>query len=135
MQRLTDSLGLRPYVVWGGWRDDSARVMHLLSVVVQASSTFPEGLSLVLLEAMTYGRPVVATSLPTTREAIIDGETGLLAEPGNPQALADAILKCLQNPSLAERLGVQARRHVAQRFSRAAHAEQMMRIYDEVLVP
>ena len=133
MRKLAHQLGLQSCVVWGGWRSDTARVLHLLSVVVQASSTFPEGLSRVLLEAMTYGRPVVATGLPTTREAVLDGDTGLLAEPGNPQSLADAILRVLRDPALADRLGRQGRAHVAERFSVAAHAGQVMGLYDELL--
>ncbi|MBI4341887.1 MAG: glycosyltransferase [Candidatus Omnitrophica bacterium] len=133
MRRLADALGLTPCVAWGGWRNDTARILHLLSVVVQASSTFPEGLSRVLLEAMAYGRPVVATSLPTTCEAVVDGQTGLLARPGDPQALAEAIVAILKDRALAERLGGQGRARVAERFSVAAHAAQVMRLYDNVL--
>lgn len=133
MRKLSDNLGLQSAVTWGGWRNDTGRILHLLSVVVQASSTFPEGLSRVLLEAMTYGRPVVATSLPTTREAVVDGETGLLAKPGDPAALAEAIIRILKDPALAERLGAAGRARVAEQFSIAAHADQVMTMYDELL--
>ena len=133
MRRLAEELGAQSVVVWGGWRNDTARIFALASVVVQASSTFPEGLSRVLLEAMAHGRPVVATSLPTTCEAIEHGETGLLAPPGDAHALAEAILTILNDRTLAERLGRQGCARVAQRFSPAAHAAAIMRMYDTVL--
>ncbi len=63
-----------------------------------------EGFGIVLLEAMAAGIPVVATNVDGIREVVIDGESGILIPPKNPEAIADAVLKLIENPRLAEKL-------------------------------
>jgi glycosyltransferase involved in cell wall biosynthesis len=133
MQELAKQLKLQQRLLWAGWQRDTAAILDLLDIVVQASSTFPEGLSRVLLEAMAHGRPVVATSLPSTQEIITHGETGLLVEPGNSQALAEGILTLLRQPELAARYARRGREHVAAHFSLTEHARRITTLYDEVL--
>ena len=86
--------------VWEALR--RADAMALASV--QLESGFMDGIPNVLVEALATGRPVVASSLPGIRELIIDDETGLLAEPGDPRSLADAITRLVDEPELAPRL-------------------------------
>ena len=78
-----------------------------------------DGLPNVILEAMAHGLAVVTTTLRGVREAVIDGECGLLADPGNEHALAAALDEVLVDPDLRERLGERARRRVRERFDRA----------------
>lgn len=70
-----------------------------------------EGIPVALVEAMSYGIPVIATSTGGIPELIQPG-TGLLVPPADPTALADAILRILQDESLAEEIGRGARRHI-----------------------
>jgi glycosyltransferase involved in cell wall biosynthesis len=71
-----------------------------------------DGLPNVVLEAMASGRPVVASDIGAVSSAIIDGRTGVLVPPGDPDALADALDLVLARPDLRERLGREARAHV-----------------------
>jgi glycosyltransferase involved in cell wall biosynthesis len=66
-----------------------------------------EGLGVVLVEALMHQRPVVASSVGGIVDVIKDGETGLLVPEKNPQAIADAILRLINDPSLSRRLGRQ----------------------------
>lgn len=68
-----------------------------------------EGLGLSIMEAQAACLPVVASSVGGIVALIEDGETGLLVEPESSDALADAVVRLFQNPSLAKRLGMQAR--------------------------
>ncbi len=70
--------------------------------------------------AYTFGRPVVATAIGDLPEAVQDGVTGLLVEPGNSAELASALLKLLADPQLAARLGTAGERSVAEAWSTAA---------------
>jgi glycosyltransferase involved in cell wall biosynthesis len=79
----------------------------------------PGGISS-LLEAMAMGRPVVASETNTSRELMIDGETGLLVPPRDPAALRAALQTLLQDAALAARLGAAARRRIEQRYGMAA---------------
>jgi glycosyltransferase involved in cell wall biosynthesis len=77
-----------------------------------------DGLPNVVLEAMAYGLPVVATTLAGVREAVIDGECGLLVDPGNAQDLAAALERVLVDPALRARLGDRGNARVRERFVR-----------------
>jgi glycogen synthase len=75
-----------------------------------------EGLPLVCLEAMASGRAVVATAVDGTPDAVVDGETGLLVPPDDPQALARAIDAVLWKPGWADDLGAHGTAVVRERF-------------------
>ncbi len=76
-----------------------------------------EGLGVVLLEALNYARPVVASNVGGIPDIIKDGRTGLLCPQKDPEALAAAIVKLLSDPELGERLGRQGRAFVGKEFS------------------
>jgi glycosyltransferase involved in cell wall biosynthesis len=85
-----------------------------LDVYVQASRS--EGLSMALLEAMRAGKAIVATAVGATRDAVTDGETGMLVAPNRPGDLLAAVLALKRDAELAERLGANARRRFEREF-------------------
>lgn len=64
-----------------------------------------EGFGIVYLEAAAYGKPVVAGAVGGALDAVQDGRTGLLVDPTDPRAVADALIRLLEDPALAARLG------------------------------
>jgi hypothetical protein len=66
---------------------------------------------------MSWGKPVVGCKVGGVPEVIRDGEVGFLVEPGNPQELAQAIIKILKNPQLRFEMGINAKKYVWERFS------------------
>jgi glycosyltransferase involved in cell wall biosynthesis len=76
-----------------------------------------EGLGVVLLEALNYARPVVASKVGGIPDIIKDGQTGLLCPERNSDALADTLLTLLTNPDLGEKLGRQGHAFLRQEFS------------------
>ena len=112
---LAERLGLSDRVVFAGLRTDVPQL--LASATVSVMPSLNEALSNVLLESMASGVPVVATRVGGTPEAIQDGVNGLLVEPGDPAALANAICHLLAQPELARRLGFAARESINERFS------------------
>lgn len=133
VRRDADSLGLNGALIWAGWQSDMRMVYGAADLIVQASSTFPEGLSRVVLEAMAWGRPVVATDIVGNREAVRHQQTGLLVPPGDAQSLAEAILTLLRNPNVARMYGEHGKQRVTEQFSLQAHAERITQLYEEVL--
>jgi glycosyltransferase involved in cell wall biosynthesis len=80
-----------------------------------ATEHYPTAISpLKLFEYMAAGLPIVATDLPALREVLHDGENALLAAPGNPEALANALSVVLEDAGVARALGDRARRAAAQ---------------------
>jgi len=92
-----------------------------------------EGLPISVLEAMAARRPVVATAIGGTDEAVTHEVTGLLVPPRDAPALASAIRRLRADPALAHRLAVAGRERVEREFSSEAMARNVMRVYDEVL--
>jgi len=97
-----------------------------LDLYVHASRS--EGLSIAILEAMSYGLPIVATGVGGTPEAIEDGISGILV-PSEPRALAEAILKLAKAPEARCALGRAARERVRERFSLARMVEGYASLY------
>jgi glycosyltransferase involved in cell wall biosynthesis len=87
-----------------------------------------EGMPLSILEAMGAGLPVIATAVDGTPEVVIDGETGLLVPPADPEALAQAVNRLLDDRQLAARMG-QAGRARADSFSESALLDRVGEVY------
>lgn len=113
LELLREQLGLSSWVVFAGSRRDIPRVLHALDAFVLPS--LYEGFGIAILEAMAAGKPVIATTVGGIPEFVLPGETGLLVEPENVEALADAIDRLLKHPQQAQTMGdrgrVQARDH------------------------
>jgi glycosyltransferase involved in cell wall biosynthesis len=90
--------------------DAYARSSVVVVPSIPAASGDQDGLPTVLLEAMGAGRTVVASDLPGINEAVTDGETGLLVQPNDPDALASALGAALGDGALRGRLGAAAQR-------------------------
>jgi glycosyltransferase involved in cell wall biosynthesis len=86
-----------------GERKDVKEILKVMDIFVLAS--LYEGFPVVVLEAMAAGLPIVASSVGGLMEAVVDGETGFLVEPGNPSILADRIKELLLKDSMRKKFG------------------------------
>jgi glycosyltransferase involved in cell wall biosynthesis len=123
------ALGLDRGVVFAGFRTDLDRLMPAFDVFCLSSHM--EGLGTSLLDAMAFGRPVVATAAGGIPEAVADGQTGLLVPPRDPRALADALQAVLTNEDRARTLGEAGRARFLARFSAAHMVEETLSTYAE----
>lgn len=92
-----------------------------------------EGLGVVLIEAIAVGLPIVASNVGGIPDVVSDGETGLLVEPKNPEALAQAIQKIGANEVLAQKLIVGARQHAREFFSWEMITRRTLEVYERVV--
>lgn len=113
-----------------GHREDVPRLMAAADIVVLPSAY--EGLPNLVLEAMRFRKPVVATAAPGTTEVVVDGETGVLVPVGSPQLLARAVRDLVRDPARARRLGEAGRRRVDLDFSARAMIDQFASLYEEL---
>jgi len=130
LEALARDLGVQDRVRFLGRVSDAERLewYRRADVFVLPSVTRQEAFGMVQVEAMLCGRPVVSTDLPTGVPWVNrDGESGLVVPPGDPEALAAAILRLCQDPALRAKLGQGALTRAREHFG----AERMCRSFDE----
>ena len=111
----------------------AASVLVLPAIVDARGDT--EGLGVVLLEAMSYGVPVIGSDLGGITDIVVDGQTGLLVPPQDSAALAAALERLATDRDLAKRLGEAGAGHVRRHFSWPAIIAQWEECYLAVLDP
>lgn len=92
-----------------------------------------EGLPRAVLEAMYLGKPVIATRVAGTAEEIVNGESGLLVPPSDPQELADAIRRLLQDPDLRADMGRNAAARARSQFGKERMRRATAAIFRELI--
>jgi len=131
LERLRQRYGLQDVLHILPPERDLAGVYRSIDVLV--SSSVAEGFSNVILEAMSYGIPIVATDVGGNREAVAPRKTGYLVPPREPQAMAAAVLYLLQDPDRRWRMGQRAVRRVREHFSVEAMVRRYEALYEELL--
>jgi colanic acid/amylovoran biosynthesis glycosyltransferase len=123
-------LGTQPTSVVRDWMARAA-VFCVPSVV--AASGDAEGFGIVFIEAQAMGLPVVSTLSGGIPEAVKHGETGLLVTERDPRALAEAILRLMQDDELWQRYSLAGRRHVVEHFNLAQQTGRLEDVFDRLL--
>jgi glycosyltransferase involved in cell wall biosynthesis len=123
---------LENHVILTGERRDVPACLDAMDVAIH-SSTNPEPFGRVLIEAMALGRPLIAPREGGPLEIVVDGETGILIPPRDPDALAEAIDRLIADPELRRRMGEAARARVDAVFDIRHHVETVQGIFDEML--
>jgi glycosyltransferase involved in cell wall biosynthesis len=123
LEALAAQRGLADRVRWPGWIADQAAFFAGLDLFCVPSREEPFGI--VVLEGMAYARAVVATAAAGPREIVSDGADGLLVPPSDPPALAGALARLLDDPSLRARLARAGRATALRRYDLPIVARQI----------
>lgn len=138
LQEQAERLGLGARVVFHGFvtkEELQARMegcdCFVLPAVVDAKGD-TEGLGVVLLEAMSYGKPTIASAAGGITDIVRDGRNGFLVPPGDAPALANAITRMMDDPEAARRMGVHGRDDVRADFSWDVIVGRLAEVYERV---
>jgi glycosyltransferase involved in cell wall biosynthesis len=129
------ALGLGGRVRLTGWIDEAEARRRLAAADLLVLPSRNEGLPMAILEAMSHGIPVVATPVGAIGDAVRDGENGLLVAPGDPEALATALVRLVGSAALRRALGIRGRDRFLADFSLEAHVARLRGIYAGVAAP
>ena len=130
LEKRVKKLGVDRRVFFCGFRSDVKDFLDISNAFVLSSLW--EGGPLVLLEAMAAGLPVVSTCVGDASGMVKEGETGLLVEPGDPEPLADAMLRIQAMGLEARQWGQEGRRRVKERYDFKRVQKEMENYYREV---
>lgn len=127
---LAQQFGIADRVIFTGWQDEVAIVLAAADIIVLPSHK-PEPFGRVIIEAMAAKRPVVASRIGGISEIICDGQTGLLAPPGDAAALAGQIQRLASDTALYNSIVTQAWEAV-QQFSHERHVQAIIKVYQSL---
>lgn len=129
---LADELRLGDRLRLLGFRTDVEDVLAAADLAVHAAAGH-EGLTGALREAAAMGLPIVSTAVAGNPELVEDGATGLLVPPRSPAAISSAVIRLLDDPSLAQRLGRAARERALADMHPRGRADRVEGIYRQLL--
>jgi len=134
LEQQAKALGIQRRTEFLGWVVPAQvpALMNDASVVVMPSR-WQEAFGLVAVQAAQMARPIVATRVGGLREAVRDGESGLLVEPEDPAALARAVTVLLEDRSLALRMGTAARERALAEFGIERYADDYDQLYHHLI--
>ena len=130
LKQLAKSLSISDICMFVGERFDVPEFLAAFDVFVLSSIL--EGLPRVVIEAMAMARPIVATDIDGVREQLRNNHTGLLVPPADPKALAEAILRMLEDKERAESFGRRARKAAEQLFDLKHTLNSVETLYEKV---
>jgi glycosyltransferase involved in cell wall biosynthesis len=128
-----------PNVKFYGWLSGAETRRHLRSAFalcvpsIVAAGGDAEGLPSVVVEAMSEGVPVIASASAGVAEAVENGETGLLVEPGQPEAIARAVQRLVSQPALRDKLSKAAQRACTERFNAAVQSRRLETLFLDII--
>jgi glycosyltransferase involved in cell wall biosynthesis len=124
--------GLEQRILMAGYRQDVPNYLNAFDIIVHAS-TNPEPFGLVVLEAMAFKKPLVASRAGGVREIVVEGKSGMLFEPGNSDDLARALRELLKDKEAAIRMGQIGYDRLVSEFTIATHVQRVQGVYKKVL--
>lgn len=127
LEQRAAELGVTESVRFLGTRSDVARILSASDLFALTSHNEANPVS--ILEAMSVGKPIVATNVGSIREVVADGRTGYLVPPGDVAAFAERVIGLLHEPLRAKAMGAEARKTVVEGWS----VEAMVRRYERLI--
>lgn len=132
LEKEVNELGLKNRVIFAGQRENIPEILAMLDIFALSSVT--EGLPLTILEAMAAGKPVVATRVGGIPEAILEGKTGLVVAPKDPEALAVALASLLGERDRISRMGANGLKLVREKFTVESMVQRTIELYNQLLI-
>lgn len=132
LESLSRSLGLADSVLFGGYQPDVRPYLNAMDVLVLPSIA-KEGFGIVLAEAGAMAVPAIATTVGGAQEVVEQGETGFVVPPADVEALANAIIKLIEDPALRDAMGRRAQERIRSRFGSELMVSNMERVYNDLV--
>jgi len=127
LKELVEKLQIKSEIKFLGTRKDVSRIMFSSKILTLSSEW--EGLPMVILEAMSRGLPVIATAVGGIPDVIKDGEEGILVAPKDPEILAEAMARLLEDEKLQKTLSQNAYKKIKERYTVEMCAKDVLSLY------
>lgn len=132
-KELIASYGLGEFYQFHGWINEEQKKELLKETDLFVLPSYNEGLPLSILEALSYGIPIISTDVGSVNEAVIDGVNGYLIKPGDVQALSECLLGSL-NTSAFEKMGQASRELAERKFNHEIYFKKLEELYFQEVI-
>lgn len=133
-EKMAQEIGIQERIVFlNNLEYDELDEYYQKASVVAFPSLSPESFGLVGIEAMSFGRPVVAFDSGGPKEWLVDGKTGFLVKRGDVKGLSFRIGQLLENSSLARRMGLEGQKRLIECYRKESHGKRVMNVYEEAV--
>ena len=132
VKALVEEKGLQKHVIVKGWIGEAEKLECLKQAATVVLPSYQEGLPMFLLEGMAAGKAVISTVAGAIPE-VVTKENGILVEPGDVPALAEALLRCSRDTKMLESMSERNQERVRQMFSVRRMHERLAEYYRQVL--
>ena len=132
VQRFVKDNGLEENYLYLGWVDSTEKDELFSKCDIFVLPSYNEGLPMGILEAMSYGIPVISTRVGGIPDAILDGDEGFLVTPGDVMALAKCILLLVEDPTFKKHMSDLALKKAAEQFSIERIAPRLEKLYESL---
>ena len=130
LQQLIDISPLKNNIHLTGFRNDVPSITGACSAFIMPS-VFKEGFSRAVIESMAYGTPPIVTNIGGNPGLVVNNESGIIIEPKNSKAIADAIMQLFSSPDDAKRFGANARNRIGLEFTTAKTVSKTMELFED----
>ena len=133
LERLIQELNLEQIVEFTGRKDHNKTMQYMAACDVFVLPSWDEAFGIVYIEAMALGKPVIGCKGEGIEDFVEDNVTGFLVKPKDIQSLIETIGNVLKNPEKIMEIGEKAQKHVLENFTWKKNAQEMIRIYEEIV--
>lgn len=130
---IADSLHIKEHIQLPGWISPEKMVGLYYQADLFVLPSYHEGLPMAILEAMACGLPVVSTQVGGIPELIVEGENGILINPGDREALLNALCVLLTDSTLREVMGQKNIQKIKEKYDIPIYIEKLKSLYRELL--
>jgi len=131
LKKQVRDLKLDDYIIFTGFLSNISEIVNIIDIEI--NSSFSEATSLAIIEAMSLGKPVIATNVGGNPGVVFDNVNGFLVPPGDDKAIADKIIELFGNEELLNRLSKGCIELYNSQFTAKAMAEKTEKLYIETL--
>lgn len=132
LRKLCNQLNLNEVVTFVGWTDGQKKIDLLYNSQLLVLPSYNEGLPVAILEAISYGLPVISTNVGDISTAVVDGKNGYLILPGDIETLAIKIQKIFQSREKYERMSAYSRKLAKNKFSDVTYFKTLIMCYQQI---
>ncbi|OZI43763.1 glycosyl transferase family 1 [Bordetella genomosp. 5] len=133
LRRLAEDAGVGPWVQFEGRRARADLARYYCASDVFVTTPWYEPFGITPVEAMACGRPVVGSDTGGIRTTVVDGRTGLLVPPKNPEALAACLAQLARDPALRHRMGQAGRERARRHYTWRRVARDLLNVYGRMI--